>query len=83
MQEQSPGTQKRFSPNLLLHLLASTELSNQTPNPVFWANGGEMGIMEKQMETTKMGYIGIIGYMGSCQNHGPFLDPYENTSPNI
>ena len=25
------------------------------------------------METTIMGYIGIIGYMGGCQNYGPFL----------
>ena len=25
------------------------------------------GIMEKKMETTIMGYIGIIGYMGACQ----------------
>ena len=31
------------------------------------------GIMEKKMETTIMG----------CQNHGPFLDPYSNTAPNI
>ena len=22
-------------------------------------------------------------YMGGCQNHGPFLDPYYNTAPNI
>ena len=21
--------------------------------------------------------------MGSCQNYGPFLDPYDNTAPNI
>ena len=39
---------------------------------VYWCN---MGIMEKKMETTIMGYIGIIGYMGGCQNYGPFLDP--------
>ena len=25
------------------------------------------------METTIMGYIGIIGYMGGCQNYCPFL----------
>ena len=29
--------------------------------------------MEKKMETTIMGYIGIIGYLGGCQNHGPFF----------
>ena len=23
------------------------------------------------------------GYMGGCQNYGPFLDPYSNTAPNI
>ena len=28
--------------------------------------------MEKKMETTIMGYIGIIRFMGSCQNSGPF-----------
>ena len=28
------------------------------------------------METT------IMGYMGGCQNYGPFLDPYYNTAPN-
>ena len=22
-------------------------------------------------------------YMGGCQNHCPFLDPYYNTAPNI
>ena len=27
--------------------------------------------MEKKMETTILGYIGIIGYMGGCQNYGP------------
>ena len=42
-----------------------------------------MGIMEKKMETTTMGYIGNIGYMGSCQNYGPFLDPDYNTAPNF
>ena len=31
--------------------------------------------MEKKMETTIMGYIGIIGYMGGCPNYGPFLGP--------
>ena len=41
------------------------------------------GIMENEMETTIMGYIGIIGYMGGCQNYGPFLDPYYNTAPTI
>ena len=35
------------------------------------------GIMEKRMETT------IMGYMGGCQNYGPFLDPHYNTAPNI
>ena len=30
--------------------------------------------MEKKMETTIMGYIGIIGYRGGFQNYGPFLD---------
>ena len=25
------------------------------------------------METTIMGYIGIKGHMGGCQNYGPFL----------
>ena len=45
------------------------------------------GIMEKKMETTIMGYIGIIGYMGGCQNYGPFLGyptyqvPYYNRDP--
>ena len=28
------------------------------------------------METTTM------GYMGDCQNYGPFLGPYYNTGPN-
>ena len=22
-------------------------------------------------------------YMGGCQNYSPFLDPYDNTAPNI
>ena len=35
------------------------------------------GIMEKRMETT------IMGYMGGCQNYGPFLDSHYNTAPNI
>ena len=35
-----------------------------------WDNG-------KKMETT------IMGYMGGCQNYGPFLDPYYNKAPNI
>ena len=35
------------------------------------------------METTIMGYIGIIGYIGGCQNYGLFLDPYYNTAPII
>ena len=39
--------------------------------------------MEKEMETTIMGYIRFLGYMGGCQNHGPFLDPYYKTAPNI
>ena len=30
--------------------------------------------MEKKLETTIMGYIGVIGYMGGFQNYGPFLD---------
>ena len=25
----------------------------------------------------------ISGYMGGCQNYGPFLDPYYNTAPTI
>ena len=25
----------------------------------------------------------IMGYMGGCQNYGPFLDPYYSTAPNI
>ena len=25
----------------------------------------------------------LLGYMGGCQNYGPFLDPYYNTAPNI
>ena len=33
--------------------------------------------MENNMETT------IMGDMGGCQNYGPFLDPYNNTAPNI
>ena len=33
--------------------------------------------MEKKMETT------IMGYMGGCQNYGPFLDLYYNTAPNM
>ena len=41
------------------------------------------GIMEKEMETIIMSYIGIMGYMGGCQNYGPFLDPHYNTAPNI
>ena len=24
----------------------------------------------------------IMGYMGDCQNYGPFLGPYYNTGPN-
>ena len=24
-----------------------------------------------------------ILHMGGCQNYGPFLDPYNNTAPNI
>ena len=35
------------------------------------------------METIVMGYIGIIGYMGGCQNYGPFLGPYFKRAPNI
>ena len=35
------------------------------------------GIMEKKMETI------IMGYMGGCQNDGPFLGPYYTTAPNI
>ena len=31
---------------------------------------GYIGIMEKEMETT------IMGYMGSCQSYGPSWDPY-------
>ena len=41
------------------------------------------GIMEKKMETTIMGYIEIIGYLGGCQKYGPFLGSYYNTAPNI
>ena len=37
---------------------------------------GYMGDNEK-METT------IMGYMGDCQNYGPFLGPYFNTGPNV
>ena len=33
--------------------------------------------MEKEMETT------IMGYMGGCQNDGPFWGPYYTTAPNI
>ena len=33
------------------------------------------GIMEKKMETTIMGYIGIIGYMAGCQIMVPFGYP--------
>ena len=33
------------------------------------------------METTIMGYKGIMGYMGGGQNHGPAVDPYFNTAP--
>ena len=33
--------------------------------------------MEKKMETI------ILGYMGGCQNSGPFLDPNFITAPNI
>ena len=25
----------------------------------------------------------VTGYMGGCQNYGPFLGPYYNTAPNI
>ena len=29
-------------------------------------------------------YNGVyMEYMGGCQNHGPFLDAYCNTAPNI
>ena len=35
------------------------------------------------MEATIMGYIGIIGNMGGCQNYGPFLDPYYTMARNI
>ena len=45
--------------------------------------GSYWGIMEKKMETTIMGYIGIIGYLGGCQKYGPFLGSYYNTAPNI
>ena len=32
---------------------------------------GYIGIMENQMETTMMGYIGIIGYiLGLCWDNG-------------
>ena len=42
------------------------------------------GIMQKKMETTIMGHIGVIqGYMGGYQNYGPFLDPYYNTAPHL
>ena len=44
---------------------------------------GISGDNGKEMETTIMGYIGIIGYMGGCQNSGPFLAPYDHTPPNI
>ena len=37
--------------------------------------------MEKKMETTITG--SYRGYMGGCQNYGPFLGPYYNTAPNI
>ena len=33
--------------------------------------------MDKKMETT------IMGYMGGCQNYGPFVDPYYNKARNI
>ena len=50
----------------------------------FWGYIGVIwGIMEKKMETTIMGYKGIIEYMGGCQNYGPFLDPCYNTAPSI
>ena len=32
------------------------------------------------METTMMGYIEIIGYVGGCQNYGSLLDPYYNAA---
>ena len=28
------------------------------------------------------GYSPLKGYMGNCQNYGPFLGPYYNTGPN-
>ena len=38
---------------------------------LYWGYIGVIwGIMEKKMETTIMGYIGIIGYMGGRQNYG-------------
>ena len=40
--------------------------------------------METQMEIeveTELKKAG--GYMGGCQNYGPFVDPYYNTAPNI
>ena len=51
--------------------------------PIRVVLGSYWEIMEKKMETTIMGYIGMIEYMGGCQNYGPFLDPYYNTAPNI
>ena len=43
---------------------------------------GYIGIMEKKMETTTIGVVGVYK-VGDCQNFGPFLDPYYNTAPNI
>ena len=37
------------------------------------------GKMEKNMETTIMGYVGGRGR----QNYGAVLDPYYNTAPNM
>ena len=35
-----------------------------------------MGDNGKEKETT------MAGYMGGCQNYGPFLGPHYNTAPN-
>ena len=37
------------------------------------------GAMEELQRLPK----GPCGYMGGCQNYGPFLGPYYNTAPNI
>ena len=60
-------------PNLQVQSLEALQNTRTIWVVVKIMSGLYWGIMEKKMETTIMGYIGIIGYMGACQNYGPFL----------